>query len=196
VVLSLTCLALGVLAVTDVAGASYPVAAYLAVPLGVIGLGLLVGAWLGRARWLIFPGLALTVALVIVSSAESWNARHFARQQDNVTWQPASVAELNGNYRLDVGTGTLDLSKIDFRDQSVPVDIRANLGDVIVILPAGVDVDVSARVGGGSADVLGQHWDGVGNDSRQIHDNGADGPGGGQLRLTATVDFGQLEVHR
>jgi phage shock protein PspC (stress-responsive transcriptional regulator) len=196
VVLSLTCLALGVLTVTDVAGASYPVAAYLAVPLGVIGLGLLVGAWLGRARWLIFPGLALMVALVIVSSAESWNARHPARHQDNVTWEPASVAELNGNYRIEVGNGTLDLSKIDFRDHTVPVDIRGNLGNLVVILPANVDVDVSARVNGGSADVLGQHWDGLGNGSRQIHDNGADGPGGGQLRLTANVDFGHLEVHR
>jgi hypothetical protein len=66
----------------------------------------------------------------------------------------------------------------------------------VVILPPGVDVDVTAKVDGGSADVLGQHWDGLGNDPRTIRDSGADGPGGGQLSLTATVDLGKLEVHR
>jgi hypothetical protein len=56
------CLTLGLLAVIDVSGASIPGTAYVASTLGVLGLGLVVGAWLGRARWLILPGLALVTS--------------------------------------------------------------------------------------------------------------------------------------
>ena len=86
--------------------------------------------------------------------------------------------------------------RIPFTDHTVPVDAHVNVGNLVVILPPNVDVDVSAKVDGGSADVLGQHWDGLGNDERQLHDNGADGVGGGTLQLTASVDLGKLEVRR
>jgi hypothetical protein len=195
--MSLSCLALGVLAVLDVTQGEVPVAAYLAVPLGVVGLGLVVGAWLGRARWLIFPGAALTVALVIVTSAESWNMSHADIARGSRMWTPTSVESLDSSYSVDVGSGTLDLSQISFPANSpVSVDVHVDLGNLVVILPPNVDVDVSAMVDGGSADVLGQRWDGLDNDPREVHDNGTDGPGGGTLRLTATVDLGKLEVHR
>jgi phage shock protein PspC (stress-responsive transcriptional regulator) len=204
VVMSLVCLALGALAAVDLADRSIPGTAYLAVALGVIGLGLVVGAWLGRARWLIFPGLVLTFVLAIASTVGTlrapWDGGPWtvgaAGTRGNVTWTPASVAALDDRYVVDVGNGTLDLSKVDFRDHSVSLDVHVDLGNLVVILPPEVDVDVSAAVDGGSADVLGQHWDGLGNDRRSVRDNGADGPGGGNLRLNATVDLGKLEVHR
>jgi phage shock protein PspC (stress-responsive transcriptional regulator) len=196
VVLSLACLALGVLAVLDISQGDVPVAAYLAVPLGIVGLGLVAGAWLGRARWLIFPGLALTVALAIVASAESWNVSHRGVPRGNVTWAPTNASELTGKYRTDVGNATLDLSKIDFRDKDAAVTVQVDIGNLVVILPPDVDVHLVARVNGGSADALGESWNGLGNTTHQVRDNGTDGPGGGQLRLNATVDLGKLEVHR
>ncbi|MGC9666691.1 PspC domain-containing protein [Planosporangium sp. 12N6] len=196
VVLSLTCLALGALVVTDVAGESYPASAYIAVPLAVIGLGLVVGAWLGRARWLIFPGMVLLVALPIVATASNWHIGRPGRSMASVSWAPTSVSELNSTYRTDGGDATLDLSQIDFRDRSADVTVRTSAGKLVVILPPNVDVDVTAQVDAGSADVLGQSWGGLGTSTHEIHDNGADGPGGGQLRLTASVDLGKLEVHR
>ena len=44
-------LGLGVLGVVDLAGATFAGSAYLALPLAVVGLGLVAGAWYGRARW-------------------------------------------------------------------------------------------------------------------------------------------------
>jgi phage shock protein PspC (stress-responsive transcriptional regulator) len=198
VVLSLICLALGTLVIVDVAGASVPGAAYVATALAVVGFGLVVGAWLGRARWLIIPGLVLTVALIGTYGSDHWDGgRDFAHgPRGNVTWTPTNVSELAGDYRVDVGNGTLDLSKVDFTDRTVPVNAHVNLGNLVVILPPSVDADVSAKVDGGSADVLGQRWDGLGNSERQVHDNGADGVGGGKLELTASVDLGKLEVRR
>ncbi len=54
-VLSTAALALGGLGMADLAGAAVAPSAYLAVPLAVTGLGLLMGARQGRARWLIVP---------------------------------------------------------------------------------------------------------------------------------------------
>jgi hypothetical protein len=59
-----------------------------------------------------------------------------------------------------------------------------------------VDTKVDAQVDLGDATVFDQKWSGLDKSSRQITDNGADGPGGGQLNLTARVDLGKLEVHR
>jgi hypothetical protein len=196
VVLSLACLALGVLAVLDISQGDVPVAAYVAVPLGIVGLGLVVGAWLGRGRWLILPGLALTVALVVVTGAEEWNGGHVGIPHGDVTWTPASVSELTESYRTDAGNATLDLSNVDFRDHDVAVNVRADVGNLVVILPPNVDVDITAMVDVGGGDVLGQSWNGLGNGTREVHDNGVDGPGGGKLHLTAAVDLGKLEVHR
>jgi phage shock protein PspC (stress-responsive transcriptional regulator) len=194
-IVSLALLALGVLAVVDVAGASVPGTGYVAAVLGVIGLGLVVGAWLGHARVLIIPGILLTVALTVGSSVENWNVGHPGRAA-NVTWTPGSVADLQSRYSIDAGNGTLDLSHVDFRDHSVSTEVRMDAGNLTVILPPDVDADVSAKVDVGSANVLGQHWDGLGQDTHRITDNGADGPGGGQLLLVTTLDLGKLEVRR
>jgi predicted membrane protein len=100
------------------------------------------------------------------------------------------------DYRVDVGNATLDLSKVDFTDHTESVAISVDVGNLLVILPPNVDVDVTASLDGGSADVLGQHWDGMGNSAREIHDNGADGVGGGTLQLDTSISLGKLEVRR
>jgi len=48
----------------------------------------------------------------------------------------------------------------------------------------------------GNANVLGTQWNGIGQSGRSVVDNGADGPGGGQLTINAFVDVGNLEVRR
>jgi len=196
IVLSLICLAIGVLVVVDVAGVAISGTAYVAAALGVIGLGLVVGARVGRARWLILPGLLLTAILIFGSSVETWNNSHPGAH--NITWTPTTVSEIEqtGTYSADVGNATLDLSKIDFTDHDVALSTSLDAGNMTVILPPNVDVDVDANVEAGSASVLGQRWDGINHDARHIADQGADGAGGGKLRLNSSVNLGKLEVHR
>jgi hypothetical protein len=181
------------MAMVDLAGARFPVSAYFAVPLAVVAVGLLIGAWYGRARALIALGAVLAVPLVVVGTVETWD---LASVGGNVTWQPASVDQLTDSYSLDVGNGVLDLSKLDFTGLNERVDARVDIGNLTVILPPTVDAEVQAQVDVGNANVFGKQWNGIGQSEQTILDVGSDGPGGGQIVITASVDVGDLEVRR
>jgi hypothetical protein len=193
--LSLAVLALGALVALNVLGFSVTPLAFIAAPLAVFGLGLLVGTWFGRAYWLIPLGLALCLA--IGGGYTATHVAHWQRwQTGNVDWTPATVADVQGTYVHNLGNAQLDLSKVDFSGRNVYVTVELGAGTLQVTLPPTVDATVAATVDVGNADVLGQHWDGIGEGTRTVTDVGPDGPGGGQLHLTATVHTGTLEVHR
>lgn len=192
------CLALGVVAALDVAFGDVKVSAYFAAALAVVGVGLLIGAWLGRARWLILLGVLLAGALGIASGAEADRFDAY-RPDPDVIWHPTSLAELDAAYSQGFGDATLDLRDVDFTAATTPVhiDVSANVGDLRVLLPENVDADVTARINAGDATVLDEHWGGVNNPPRRVQDTGADGPGGGRLVLDARVNGpGDLEVSR
>lgn len=186
--ISLAVLATGVLGVVDLAGASIWASAYLAVPLAVVGLGLLIASVAGRGRWLIVVGATLLVALGIVTAVERADG-------GSATWEPTSLSELRRSYRVGVGDATLDLTGITDWGRAV-VDVRIDVGDLTVILPPFVDADVSARSDVGSVNLFGIRSDGIGRSTRRITNYGADGPGGGELRLSANVDIGDITVLR
>ena len=66
--------------------------------------------------------------------------KHGGRNGD-VTWAPATVSDIQSQYSIDAGNGTLDLSHVDFTDHSVDVELSTNVGDLVVILPPKVDVE-------------------------------------------------------
>ncbi len=192
VVLSVALIALGVLAALDAGGALDPAPRhYLALGLAVAGAGLLLGAWVGRARWLIAVGVPLTVALVAVSTAEdAFNGGTGARQI-----HPVTAADLQSGYELGAGGLEMDLSDVDFTERRLSTDVHVGLGNVRVIVPRTVDVTVHATAGLGALDLLGNHAEGTGVE-RQVFDNGPDGAGGGDLDLMLDVGLGHVEVDR
>ncbi|MGE5830075.1 MAG: LiaF domain-containing protein [Micromonosporaceae bacterium] len=191
VVVSAAVIVVGVVGLVDLAGVSVHASTYLAAPLAVIALGLIVGAWYGRARWLIAIGAVLTLALGIASVSEA-----FSHSTTPTTWMPATLADLEGTYTLGLGDAVLDLSTLDFTGQSKSVDINVDIGDLTIIVPSDVDVRAEATVDVGNATVFGSRWGGIGQSTRTVTDNGADGPGGGELIIRATVDVGNVEVRR
>lgn len=191
--LSLVLLVLGVLGVLDVAGRSIPAAAYPAAALAVVGLGLVVGAWLGRARWLIAIGAVLLLALAGTAAAS--RVHHEVNAQgSNVEWVPTSYDAVQDGYRHRLGNATLNLRRVDFTDRSRTIVVTNDLGNLEIILPPTVDVEVDATVNAGNATVFGDNWGGFG--SHTATDDGPDGPGGGNLRLEVHTNLGNLEVHR
>jgi phage shock protein PspC (stress-responsive transcriptional regulator) len=192
VTISLVVLALGVLTLVDVAGADIGGTAYLAVALAAIGVGLVVGAWFGRARWLILPGILLALALGAGGTVRGW---HGQNAFDDELWAPGTVSEIDRSYHMRAGDGTLDLSQVDFTDRSVTIDVTLDFGNLEVVLPPNVDAEVATSVDFGNAKVFGAEMSGV-RTRRTITDNGADGAGGGRVVINAKVREGNLEVHR
>ncbi|WP_435830655.1 PspC domain-containing protein [Polymorphospora rubra] len=186
---------LGLLAMLHVAGVFAPSpSAYFAAVLATIALGLLVGAWLGRARWLIALGLVAAAALGFTSMVESFNDGR--PHGDVVVWSPASHDALATRYSSPFGDSTLDLRSVDFSGQNTEITVDVNIGTVTVLVPPQVDVVAVTSVGVGDARVFGQRWSGIDSNNREVRDLGADGAGGGDLRLFVNINAGDVEVRR
>ena len=135
ITLSLAVLVGGVLLALDLTQA-YEVSAVvmLAAPLAVLGLGLIVGAWAGRARWLVFLAIPLALVTALVSAVSAWPGNRTV-ESNPVVWTVNSPTDLSRDYRLGAGEATLDLSGLQ------AVDVAG------ATLPA-----VSAEAGGRRAD--------------------------------------------
>ena len=192
---SLIFVALGAVAILHLSNViSVSASAYFAAALATIGLGLLVGAWFGRARWLIALGLVAAAALGTVTLVESYTrVRNF---DGNVTWTPTSHELMAQRYENNFGDAVLDLTQVSFTDRETRVTAVVTFGNLTVIVPPNVDVTAIAEIKAGDAGIFGTRWSGVNGPSRQVTDLGADGAGGGKLRLNLHVNAGNLEVIR
>ncbi|MEV6602348.1 PspC domain-containing protein [Actinoplanes sp. NPDC051346] len=181
---------MGVLALFDLGGASVPVSGYFAAALTTLALGLIVGAWFGRARGLIFLAILATIGLSISTGAERFGAE-FA----NNSYRPQTLAAVADRYDFSVGTATLDLRAVDFAGQNQAVTVTMKWGQVKVLLPNKVDASTSLSMDDGRAVIYGKEM--TGNlDLQGATDLGPDGKGGGNLQLTVQMDAGNVEVTR
>jgi phage shock protein PspC (stress-responsive transcriptional regulator) len=192
---SLLLMVIGLLALLDLTVVDIPPGGYVAASLATIGLGLLIGAWFGRARGLIVLGIIVAIMLGAVGGMDRYG-RNWHRGGGTVTWVPNSVEELQRDYRHDFGDATLDLSRIDFTGRTSSISASVDLGSLTILVPPNVDVQVHSDVNLGDAHVFGNEWGGLSPGSKDISDLGPDGAGGGTLIIDAKVDLGNLEVHR
>ncbi|MEU8420170.1 PspC domain-containing protein [Micromonospora sp. NPDC048835] len=195
VTFSLIFLVLGLVALLDLLDVfAVSASAYFAAALATIALGLLVGTWFGRARWLIALGLVTAAALGTATVAESYDR---VRGVDGaVTWAPTDYRDLADRYENSFGDAVLDLRGIDFAKRDSQVTVAVNFGQATVVVPPNVDVTTVADVNAGDATIFGNRSGGLDGRLREFTDVGADGPGGGTLRLYIHVNAGNLEVTR
>ncbi|MFI5492653.1 PspC domain-containing protein [Actinoplanes sp. NPDC051859] len=181
---------MGVLTVIDLAAASVPVSGYFAAALATIALGLLVGTWFGRARGLIFLAILTTIGLFISTGAERFGGEFITN-----SYRPQTLTAVADRYDFAVGTATLDLRALDFTGQDQAILVTMKFGQVKVLLPDKVDVATAVSMNDGRALLYGQEK--TGNlDVQGVTDLGADGKGGGNVRLTIQMDTGNVEVTR
>lgn len=132
----------------------------LAIGLAVIGVGLLVGAFVGRARWLIVVGLLL-LPLVVVGTVLRGLPIGFmfdARTPGNQLIgerleEPRTLDELADGYsvgagRLDVDITGLDLTGLEPTDDVV-TRLQMGAGEINVTVPDDVNVELRSSIGGG-----------------------------------------------
>lgn len=189
--LALVSVAVGSLGLYDVAGGRVPDAAYPALALTVVGLMLVVGAWFGRAGGLILLGLVATVGLVATSAAEpDWDGER------RLVEAPTTALMVQDRYHVPAGRILLDLSNIRdvARLDGRSIDISANAGEILVVLPEGVDVAVEADISfAGEVTVLEERRGGTGVSLRRDVDGG---PGAPSMDLEVDLVVGEIRVRQ
>ncbi len=125
---------------------------YGATALAIIGIGLVIGAFMGRARWLIVVGLLL-LPFVFLSSlwprAFDWTAR-------DAYFHPSSPSEVQDEYSQGAGQLSIDLSNLtaDELAEVGEVEVTVGAGEATIFVPSDVGVHVSAEVGLGQVALI------------------------------------------
>ncbi|MFN2557650.1 MAG: PspC domain-containing protein [Nitriliruptorales bacterium] len=158
---------------------------YLGLVLAIMGGGLLVGAWWGRSAVLIVLG-ALIVPALVVTSLIDVPLRGDAGAH---VFRPSGWHEVRPTYELAAGELTLNLTDLDTSQERTHVEARVGVGEIQVVVPAGVAARVEARAGAGDVHVFGTEREGLGVELvREV------GPAPPQLWIFLEVGTGEISV--
>lgn len=160
----------------------------------LVGLGVL---WVSRSgRWggrllrlaIVLAVAALAAAVTAVVLAFSWFNVSFGDGVGDRVYAPSTAASIAPSYKLGVGSLRLDLSAIQPAAKELHVKAKVGVGELRVVVPDGVPVQVDAHAKLGDVHVL------------RLTDSGRNasvstGSGGGYV-IDARVGLGQVDVVR
>jgi Cell wall-active antibiotics response 4TMS YvqF len=152
----------GIAWLLDANGVEVPWRALLPAALIAVGLATVAGGLRARQHGLMVLGLALTLLLAVAVGTDWGLQVTLVGGVGDRVEQPATPADLR-DYRLAVGTLTVDLSGLQVPDGTTRVQARVGLGELVVKVPAGVAVRVDGRSGVGQVHGLDREENGLGN---------------------------------
>lgn len=190
--LALIAIGLGILAVVG-SNQDLPAGSYAALALAIIASMLVVGAFLGRAGGLIALGILAAIALGISTAVGQIG---FGWHNQTMHRVPTTAAAVQSSYHVKSGSIYLDLTQVT-DPQALDgrlVEVSANAGQVHVVVPDDMDVEVNADIKfAGDIDVLGDNRDGTHPSLQTTIDGGENVP---QLNLDLHERVGQIIVDR
>jgi hypothetical protein len=135
------------------------VTAVLALATMVIGISLILLARDGPHVGLIIFGSILALVTLLTAAAPF---EGFQGGVGDRTFEVSAVDDIRADYNLAMGKLTIDLR--DLGTVSGPTELTASvgMGELIVVVPADVAIEVDARVGAGQLQVMDRTTDGVG----------------------------------
>ena len=160
---------------------------YVALALTILGVGLIVGGFVGRARWLIIPAAILIPTLLFSPAFEyEWTSDNFDR-----TYSPDSFDELESGYTHEVGNLMIDLTDLPWSGEDVDLSVSVDAGNLEILLPPGVGLEGEANVDIGRVAAFGRESSGLGSPGLTF-----DSPGPrGTVTLDAEVDLGNIDIY-
>lgn len=162
----------------------------LAVGLCIVGVGFVLGAFVGGSWGLIVPAFVIGGALIVASVADI----PLSGPIGDRSWVPRTVSEVEDRYELSIGEGRLDLTELQLDEgEHLAIDASVGMGHLVIEVPDGVALDISAKVGAGEAVLLGYPDSGVGVSTERSFDGDGDA---GSIRLDLQVGLGEIEVRR
>jgi len=189
--MGLMLLGLGILAVLDNVPA-IPINPaprhYMALAVTIIGVGLLVGAFAGRARWLILVGAVLIPTLFLSPVFEwDWNSETF-----DVLVEPDTFTDVEDSYSIDVGSLVIDLRGLPWDGETINITAHVDAGNLEIRIPEDVGIVGEATVNIGRVGTHGRESAGLGSPGLDFNETGA----AGTLILDAHVDLGNIDINR
>ncbi len=185
-------LTLSGLGVAQALGATIPLAAYVAVPLLIIGLTLVAATWLGRARGLLPLGVILAICAVLLTAAGP-AFRVPVDASSSHTYANLAELPLAGDSQ-DFGELTVDLSRLAVTRDAV-YRAHVDVGHLDVIVPKDVNVVINYKADLGAVRAYGEEIQ-AGSDLGGRIDPQPVLPQAHTLRLDLSVDAGDIEVQR
>jgi phage shock protein PspC (stress-responsive transcriptional regulator) len=157
----------------------------VAIAVIVAGLWLVAGAFLGGARWLILPALALALPAGVVSAANLNVEGGVGDRQ----YRPVTSSQVRDSYRLGVGRLVVDLrdAKLPAGDRRMHVDL--GVGQAVLVVPRDVCVTTAAKIGAGNVAFFNRNSGGVDVDWQDARTAPA-----GTTRLVVDGDIGVGEL--
>jgi hypothetical protein len=146
--LTLALLGLGI--ADAVAGIAIPT--YLWVVVGIVIVGLIVGAAIRRPVWGFSAILVPAFLLIFVLGGTSASLHDGSGDR---TYIPTSSTELNPTYHQALGRATLDVTQLGPLDGTRTVHVRQAAGQVRIIVPQNMDVTIRNHIWLGQVEVDG-----------------------------------------
>ena len=118
-------------------------------------------------RWLAVTSLVTVLAIIAVVAATIFSVEALSGVPlrggiGDSQWRPTTPAQVASQYRLAIGNMQVDLSAVDFKPGTTHVTATVGVGRLVVELPPGPAVSVTAHSGMGDVQLFGQDDGGLG----------------------------------
>ena len=165
----------------------------LAAALVFVGAAIAVGSLTGGSPWLVPVAALLTASLLVAAAVEPLADRGVGDR----AYAPASLADLESEYRLGIGDLTVDLSGLVLAGETRTVEVTLGIGSAEVVVPPDVAVTVDGEVGAGTIETPAPGGvDGVSGLDRDLRVTLPGDPDAGRLVLELDVGIGEGVVSR
>lgn len=165
-----------------------------ALVLVLLGGGMTLGGIFGKTTALVPIGLVVAVPLLVLAAADV--PLHGTIGDEN--WTPASAAALRPSYEVGIGNGTLDLASVaPGAGHTASVEAQVGIGELDVVVPSNVTVQVHAHAGIGDIREDTPYADGTatgGVGRTEDFTIPAQGKSEGTLVLNLTTGIGDVNV--
>ena len=191
-VLGLLLAAAGVLAFLAAVGVDIRWDLALAIAATAVGVAVVAGAFLRRRTGglvvvgLMLAGLALAVSAIDVRLEGPVGDRNY---------RPLAADDVSRSYEVAIGELDVDLSNTSLARGDTSIDATVGIGDLTVVVPHGVAVEVEATTSAGSVAVFGREESGVDADLR-ASEGGGPLHAGKRLLIDAHAGLGSVTVVR
>lgn len=162
-----------------------PWTSYIAVALGVVAVGLIVGTFFGNGGGLIAIGCLLAATLAVGTCIPEGG---FGEDRQ----VPTTATELESTYQHGVGLLELDLTQVDDLTAltSRTVKLKLGIGQTRIFVPRGLNVSVTSTLSVGDITIFGRDVNGTDN-SLTVRSTSQPA-----LKLDISQRIGQIQVIR